>query len=308
MGRRSRRARDRFKGAGVLLVDKPVGPTSHDVVARARRILGCSRIGHTGTLDPLASGLMVLCVGEATKLSPYLTHESKRYTTTVMLGAATDSYDAAGEITAQDAPEAVAAIGRPEVDAALPAFIGEITQRPPVFSAIKVDGKRLHARARAGEDVEAPERQVRVDTVDVLEVRPGAIELDVRCGPGTYIRSLGHDLARALGVHGHLTALRRTEVGRFRVDDALSLGEPGPEEEARVLAALISASASMAHLPRAVADERARAWLADGRAVPFPDVPEGLCRVVDDADRLLALVEARGSEPAPIVRGFRDGA
>ncbi len=209
---------------GVLVVDKPRGPTSHDVVARVRRSLGTRAVGHAGTLDPMATGVLVVLVGEAAKLSAYLTADDKRYDATVRLGAETHTLDAEGEVTAV-AP--VPALTRGDVEAALAAFHGEHDQQAPVVSAIKRDGVALHARARRGEHVEAPVRRVvlrEASLVGLAEV-PCAqgdvtaldLQLQLHVGKGFYVRSLARDLARALGTVGHLVALRRTASGAFRV-------------------------------------------------------------------------------------------
>lgn len=207
---------------GVLIVDKPRGPTSHDVVARVRRVLGTRAVGHAGTLDPMATGVLVVLVGEAAKLSAYLTADDKRYDATVRLGVETHTLDAEGEVTAT-AP--VGAIGADEVVRALAAFGGETQQLAPVVSAIKRDGVALHKRARRGEDVEAPVRTVVLRSAELLGVDivgVGAepvteLHLRLHVGKGFYVRSLARDLARALGTVGHLSALRRTASGAFTV-------------------------------------------------------------------------------------------
>lgn len=219
-------ARDDGEGAergadgasGVLVVDKPRGPTSHDVVAWARRALGTRAVGHAGTLDPMATGVLVLGVGEGTKLTTFLHADDKAYEATIELGAETDTLDAEGRVVEE---VAVPALDRGAVEAAAARFVGTYLQRAPVVSAIKQGGVALHARARRGEVVEAPEREVRCDAIDVRDVRARAIDLVVRCGKGFYVRSLARDLARALGTRGHLGALRRIESGAFRVEGAL---------------------------------------------------------------------------------------
>lgn len=209
---------------GLLLVDKPAGVTSHDVVGVARRALREKRIGHGGTLDPFATGLLVLLVGRATRLLPHLSGDPKVYLATVRFGAETDTEDAGGAVV-REAPlptlEAIAA--------AIPGLTGPLDQVPPAYSAKRVGGRRSYDLARAGVAVELAPARVRVDGWEVVAVRAGAddrvAECDVRitCGPGTYVRSLARDLGRAVGSAAHLSALRRERSGRFAVDDAVTL-------------------------------------------------------------------------------------
>ena len=212
--------------AGILLVDKPLGPTSHDVVQRVRRLAGTRRVGHAGTLDPAASGLLLLGVEGATRLLTYLVGLDKTYTATIRLGRATTTDDAEGE------PLGEAAEVGPDVLAALPARVaaltGELDQVPSSVSAVHVDGRRAHELVRAGERVDLPARRVTVRRFDVLAVREEAAEVDVvvDCSSGTYIRALARDLGAALGVGGHLSALRRTRIGPFDVADAVPLEAP----------------------------------------------------------------------------------
>jgi len=212
---------------GLLLVDKPQGLTSHDVVARARRALGTRKVGHAGTLDPMATGLLTLGVGPATRLLTYLVGLDKTYETTMRLGAATTTDDAEGEVVSTAEPGLVAAVTDAQLAEGIRALTGEIDQRPSSVSAIKVDGQRAYDRVRAGEQVELASRRVTISAFDVLAVRRSetAIEVDARidCSSGTYIRALARDLGTALGIGGHLTALRRTRVGPFEVADAVSL-------------------------------------------------------------------------------------
>jgi tRNA pseudouridine55 synthase len=214
--------------SGLVVVDKPAGMTSHDVVARVRRALGTRKVGHAGTLDPMATGVLVLGVGRATRLLGHLTLTDKAYDATIRLGASTTTDDADGEVVDTTRIESL-----PEdaVRGGLAGMVGEIDQRPSSVSAIKVGGKRAYARVRAGEDVELPARRVRIDAIDVLDVRPGDgvvdVDVAVRCSSGTYVRAIARDLGEALGVGGHLVALRRTAVGPFALDRASAdLGQP----------------------------------------------------------------------------------
>ncbi len=204
---------------GILLLDKPTGPTSHDMVYALRRGTHEKRVGHAGTLDPLATGLLVMCLGPATRLSEYLAGKDKRYRATVRLGQATDTYDAQGAVVSESA----AVPDLPAVEAALARFRGEQQQVPPAFSAIKRNGHKAYDLARRGEDVVMEPRTIHMYTIELVEWQSPLAVLDVHCSAGTYIRSLAHDLGQALGCGGHLAALRRTASGALRVEDAVTL-------------------------------------------------------------------------------------
>lgn len=204
---------------GILNIDKPPGKTSRDVVNVVQRLARPAKVGHAGTLDPLATGVLVVCVGPATRLIKYVQQLPKRYVATFQLGCRSDSDDTEGEVTPVDAPVPT----RAEVDAALPDFIGTIQQRPPAFSAIKVKGERAYKLARGGAEVRLDERPVTIYGVEVVVYDYPELVLDIRCGSGTYIRSLGRDLAEQLGTAAVMSALARTEIGSFVVDDAVSI-------------------------------------------------------------------------------------
>ncbi len=212
--------------AGILLVDKPGGMTSHDVVARARRALGTRKIGHAGTLDPMATGLLVLGVDGATRLLTFIVGLDKTYEATIRLGQSTDTDDAEGQPTGFATAEAVDAVTSDAIETGIAALTGSISQVPSTVSAIKVNGKRAYDLARRGVDVELTPREVTVSRFDVQRVRreQGSFDLDVivDCSSGTYIRALARDLGAALGVGGHLTALRRTRIGPFSVAEAVT--------------------------------------------------------------------------------------
>ncbi|RJT87419.1 tRNA pseudouridine(55) synthase TruB [Cryobacterium melibiosiphilum] len=215
--------------SGLLLVDKIQGWTSHDAVARTRRLAGTRKVGHAGTLDPMATGLLVLGINSSTRLLTYVVGLDKEYFATIRLGASTTTDDAEGEEIGRATPETVAALTAEVVHAGMTALTGAIEQRPSAVSAIKIDGQRAYARVRAGEDVQLPPRPVTVSAFELLTSTAvdGFLDLQVRvdCGSGTYIRALARDLGAALGVGGHLTALRRTRIGPFRIDDARLLDE-----------------------------------------------------------------------------------
>lgn len=205
------------------MVDKPQGLTSHDVVSRLRRALGTKKVGHAGTLDPMATGVLVAGVERGTKFLAHMTAATKAYRATIRLGQSTTTDDAEGEIIAQVPTEQVHNLDPALIDAALASLTGDIMQRPSTFSAIKIDGQRAYARARAGEQVEIPPRPVTVSRFDLLDRRGTDLDVEVDCSSGTYIRALARDLGEHLGVGGHLTMLRRTEVGPFRLTDSVLL-------------------------------------------------------------------------------------
>jgi tRNA pseudouridine55 synthase len=207
---------------GFFNIDKPSGVTSHDVVAQMRRKLGVKKVGHAGTLDPLATGVLVVCVGDATRLAEYVMATTKVYQAKVHLGVETTTYDAEGEITARCD---VSQVTRDDVKAILPEFTGNIDQVPPIYSALKKGGRKLYELARAGETVELESRAVIIESLALTNWEPPFFTLDIVCGSGTYIRSMAHDVGVALGVCAHLADLRRTRSGAFMVDDAVNLDD-----------------------------------------------------------------------------------
>lgn len=284
---------------GVLLVDKPRGITSHDVVSRARRALNTRKIGHAGTLDPMATGLLILGVGPATRLLTFIVGLGKTYEATIRLGIATDSDDADGVETARADAAALAAVTEERIADAVAALTGEIDQVPSTVSAIKVAGKRAYDLARAGEAVELASRRVSVDRFDVTARRDavdGTIELDVvvDCSSGTYIRALARDLGAALGVGGHLTALRRTRIGTFEVRDAITDITPDAplRSPADVAAAVLGALPVSAEEARDLRHGKRLVGAAarlDGAASPTP-------AAIDPDGRLVGIVERRGAD------------
>lgn len=219
-------------GAGLLIVDKPAQMTSHDVVARVRQVMHTRKVGHAGTLDPIATGVLVLGIGRATKLLGHLALDRKSYLATIALGASTSTDDIEGEVITQADPAEVAAVTEDALDAAIEPLVGSIQQVPSAVSAVKVDGVRAYERARAGEQVDLPARPVTVHRFDRLTLRrdtgdPGRIEADVviDCSSGTYVRALARDLGSTLGVGGHVTVLRRTTVGPFALAAARTLDQ-----------------------------------------------------------------------------------
>jgi tRNA pseudouridine55 synthase len=243
---------------GVAVVDKPAGWTSHDVVAKARGLLGTRKVGHAGTLDPDATGVLVLGVGRATRLLTYLSGHDKRYVGEIVLGTATTTLDASGEVTGT---WDMAGVGLAEVRAAAAGLTGEIDQVPPMVSAKRVGGRRLHALAREGVEVERPPVRVRVERFAVDEpVEPGVYPIDVTCSAGTYIRSLAADVGAALGGGAHLRTLRRLASGPFGVDEAVPLDQLGPDR-------LLPPAEALRGRPRVTVGDDLAALVRNGRVL-----------------------------------------
>jgi len=277
---------------GFLNLNKPAGPTSHDLVSLVRRLLRQRRVGHGGTLDPLATGVLPIGLGRATRLLSFLQEGQKVYRADILLGVSTTTYDAEGEVTAE---RPVPLLERPEVEAALAPFLGEVEQVPPPFSAVWREGRRLYQRARAGELVVPSPRRVRVDRLELLTWERPRLVVEVTCGRGTYIRSLAHDLGGRLGCGAHLARLVRLRVGPFRLEEALT-----PEAlsaavaEGRLEKGLLPMDVPVRHWPAAeVRGAQLEALLA-GRDLSFD--PEAVpadrewVRAVDPAGRLVALL------------------
>lgn len=287
--------------SGLAVIDKPGGLTSHDVVSRARRILGTRKVGHAGTLDPMATGVLILGVGPGTRLLGHLALRDKEYAATIRLGAATVTDDAEGEQISAADPDLLAAVTDDRIRDALGGFRGRIRQRPSAVSAIKVDGQRAYARVRAGQDVTLPEREVLVDRLSILGVARGPAAVDVRvelsCSTGTYVRAIARDLGDLLGVGGHLTALRRTRVGPFTVGSAVGLDDL----DARGPTALIGLDqVGLRCFPgwtvpseqaEAVRHGRPIAW---GAPRPGPEQVPGPVAIMGEDGELLALAHDQG--------------
>jgi tRNA pseudouridine55 synthase len=295
--------------SGLLLVDKDRGPTSHDVVTAVRRALGERRVGHAGTLDPMATGLLVMGVGPATRLLRFAQAGDKRYVGTARLGVATDSLDAEGTVTARARVPEVAAAALAEAALAL---TGAIAQVPPMVSAIKVGGERLHALARRGVEVERAAREVRVSAFVVTPgEEPATLDFDVTCSAGTYVRVLVSDLAERLGTLGHLTSLRRVASGRFRVDDALTLEELGARV-AHGAAVLLPAAQFVAQLASVTLSAEEERRVRQGRSIDLdPALSGDEVAALDARGELVAVLARRDATGhpelvlAPSARGSR---
>jgi len=275
--------------SGVLVVDKPVGLTSHDVVQIIRRGTGIRRAGHTGTLDPRASGVLVVLIGPAVRLSEFVSASDKRYQATIRLGSSTDTYDAEGEITDTFPLEDLTEENFGQI---LQQFVGEIEQVPPPYSAVKVQGRKAYEMARKGEEVELEPRIINVYTLEVLEWAPPEVVIDVYCSSGTYVRSLANDLGKALGVGAHLIGLRRTKSGRFTLRDAVPLRRLREAFDAgEWYRYLIPAAEALADWPMIELDADEVELVRHGHRIPAETGQKGWARAVSQQGDLVALVE-----------------
>ncbi|HET6531618.1 MAG TPA: tRNA pseudouridine(55) synthase TruB [Actinoplanes sp.] len=282
---------------GLIVVDKPAGMTSHDVVARVRRLAKTRRVGHGGTLDPMATGVLIVGVNRATRLLTYVIGSAKSYTATIRLGEATVTDDAEGEVTAR---VSAGGVTDDAIRAGLAAQVGEIDQVPSSVSAIKVDGQRAYRRVREGAEVVLPARRVTVHRLDVLDIRRAGdrvdLDIDVTCSSGTYIRAIARDLGTALGVGGHLTALRRTAVGGLTLAEAVTLEEL--EQRAPDVVGLPLADAARRAFPERVATAEEARVLSHGGPLAPAGIP-GPYAVFDPAGTLLAIVSERDGRARP---------
>lgn len=273
---------------GILNIHKTGGMTSHDVVARVRHITGQRKVGHAGTLDPMATGVLLLCLGQATRVSEYLMSGDKTYLARICLGISTDTYDADGQVTARAAVN----VGRDQVEQTLSQFVGTLEQVPPMYSAIKREGTPLYKLARRGEVAAREARTVQIKTFTLLRWEPPELEMQVECSKGTYVRSLAHDLGQRLGCGAHLIGLVRTCSGRFRLEQAVTLVEleqaflrgEGPQ-------LVLPIDVALQGFPSVALDPVAADKVLVGQRVALRDQPSGdVCRVYDLEGRLLALL------------------
>ena len=285
---------------GFVLVDKSGGLTSHDVVGRIRRLAGQKKVGHAGTLDPMATGLVVVGLGRCTRLLRFVQAQPKVYVATARFGIATDTLDADGEVVAS----APLPVSRSDVEAVLDEFRGRIQQVPPMVSALKHDGRRLYELAREGKMVERPPRDVYISELTVTTVGSGdypEVGFRVRCGSGTYIRSLADDIAGALGGRAHLTALRRTENGGHRVEVAWTVERLDRADSFTDM--VLAPVDGLPELPMASVDQATAAAVANGVSIPaeqFDGAGEGAFRVVYEG-RLIAVYRTEGTQAKPEV-------
>ena len=281
---------------GVLVIDKPVGPTSHDVVAEIRTILRERKVGHTGTLDPAATGVLPLVIGRATKLARYLTGRDKAYRATIRLGVKTDTLDATGQTLAESA----VLCSEADVRAAVTSFVGDVEQIPPMYSAKKMDGKKLYELARQGISVERTPKIVTLHNIEVVSVALPDVVIDVRCTAGTYVRVLAQDLGDALGCGGHLLQLRRTLAGPFDLSRALTLDAVREQPDA-ARAAVLSLTEALVGLPQiSVPSDIARLirsghqlTVADLRTLDVPRFDhDDVLTIAHDSGAVVAVVSA----------------
>ena len=285
---------DRLLPDGLLVIDKPSGPTSHDIVARVRRATGVKRVGHAGTLDPLATGVVVIGLGRATRLLRYVQDSRKEYVAQVRFGIATDSLDADGTETWREAMP----VTWEEIESALPAFRGEIEQTPPMVSAIQIDGRRLHELARAGVEVERQPRRVEVYGIEVTAFEGGEFPLatmHIVCSKGTYVRVLADDIAKRLGGRAHLEGLRRTRVGSFGLEGSLTIDNLDDWQ-----VALLPLASAVSSMPRVVVDGTQRTRVSHGKSLDAPGM-EGAIAVLDSAGQLVGVYVAVDGTARPEV-------
>jgi tRNA pseudouridine55 synthase len=272
---------------GILIIDKPSGLTSHDVVKRVRRAAKIRQVGHAGTLDPMATGVLVVCLGQATRISEYLLGHDKAYRATIRLGIETNTYDADGEIVATHEVH----VDRAEVEQALAQFVGAIQQIPPMYSAIKRDGQKLYDLARQGIEIERAARSVSVHSIELRDYAAPDAAVDVRCSAGTYIRSIAHDLGEALGTGGHLIDLRRTAAGPFSIDQATPLKAfEQAAQEGQWETLLHRSDEALGDWPLVVIGEPDRLRVLNGAPIFSLKLTGTHCRAHDEHGNLIALL------------------
>ncbi len=287
---------------GIINVNKPLGITSHDVVYRLRRILGIKKIGHTGTLDPDAEGVLPMCIGRGTKLAEELTAKEKQYLAELTLGIVTDTQDISGEVLKRNE----VSLSEEEIRDAIMSFIGDIEQIPPMYSAIKVDGKKLYELAREGKTVELAPRPVTIFGIDIqsVDLESGKISFLVDCSKGTYIRTLCHDIGKKLGCGGVMSALKRTRLGDFKIEDAFTLEEIEEKAKNNDFSFLIGIDEVLSHYDKVVLADRNARRLCNGIEVKLSGIEdEKIFRVYDEQGKFLALCTIFGGK-VKVLRAF----
>ncbi len=286
---------------GLLNIDKPFDVTSRDVVNVVQRLVRPHKVGHAGTLDPLATGVLLVCVGHATRLIEYVQQVPKCYLGTFLLGRRSDTDDTEGQVELVDSPVRPT---RAEIERVLPRFVGEIMQRPPAFSALKVQGRRAYALARRGELVELAPRRVTIYRLEIVHYTYPALTLQVSCGSGTYIRALGRDLGELLGTGAVMSALQRTAIGSFGLADSHAMSDLTPDS---LRAWLLPAHKGVEHLPSVILGDEHVVELSHGRFIPGT-LPEGanVAAALDQAGRLVALLTPRSDGWLKPLRYFGD--
>jgi tRNA pseudouridine55 synthase len=275
---------------GILIIDKPVGITSHDVVSRVRRILKTKRVGHTGTLDPFATGVMVILVGQATRLAQFLDKDSKEYVAGVQLGFETDTGDLTGERRLIEFTRKPEELDEQQIRASLEEFLGEQDQTPPMYSAKKIDGKKLYEHARAGREVERKPVRITIQELELIDrTTPDRLDLRILCSAGTYIRTLAEDLGKRLDVGAHLVSLRRTRAGKFDIASAVTLDELASLDDPA--ARLVRLETAVEHLPEiSLNDDRAQKTRQGlPTRTPAPYTENAYVRMLDSKGSLIAI-------------------
>ncbi|MCK5645668.1 MAG: tRNA pseudouridine(55) synthase TruB [Anaerolineales bacterium] len=278
-----------MKDFGILVVDKPIGPTSHQIVSIVRRGTGIRKVGHAGTLDPRASGVLVLCLGQATRLSEYLSTSEKRYLAVIRFGASTRTYDSEGDIL----HETGSVPKRKDIEEALFEFRGEISQVPPPYSAIKVQGKRAYQLAREGKPPELNARKVIIHELKLISYKKPDLTLEIECSAGTYIRSIAHDLGEMLSTGAHLAELKRLKAGPFTIDDAIPL----PKLEVGLMVDkweryVIPAADALPDFPVVKINQKNLDLIRHGHRIPADPSSSGMARGISSDGELVAILEA----------------
>lgn len=276
---------------GVININKPLGITSHDVVYRLRKLLSIKKIGHTGTLDPDASGVLPMCIGRATKVADMLTAQDKQYVAEVTLGSATDTLDKTGTVT----ETAEVNVTKADILKAVAEFVGDIEQIPPMYSAIKVDGKKLYELAREGVEIERKPRQVQIDAIEVLDIdlNAGRFSMKVDCSKGTYIRTLCDDIGRRLGCFAHMSALERTKSGRFDISESYTLEQIEEMFGNGDLSFFTPVDAVFEEYPKLTLSSRKAKKMCNGTRVSVQGIEDGVTyRVYDESGNFLTISEA----------------
>ena len=287
---------------GIINVNKPLGITSHDVVYRLRKILNIKKIGHTGTLDPDAEGVLPMCIGRGTKLAEELTAKEKQYLAELTLGIVTDTQDISGEIL----ESYDVSLGEEEIKSAIMSFVGDIEQIPPMYSAIKVDGKKLYELAREGKNVELAPRPVTIFNIEILniDITNKKVEFLVDCSKGTYIRTLCHDIGKKLGCGGVMSALKRTRSGNFKIENAFSLEEIEDMANNNDFSFLIGIDEVLSHYDKVILADRNAKRLCNGITVTLNGIEDDkIFRVYDEQGKFLALCTISGGK-VKVLRAF----
>ena len=272
---------------GIIIVDKPQGKTSHDIVYAIRKLTGIKKVGHTGTLDPMATGVLPVCIGSATKVADMLTLSDKGYTAEFVLGKTTDTLDAEGAVLT----ETEVNVTEDEIRAAIMSFVGEIEQIPPMYSAIKQNGKKLYELARQGIEVERKPRKVTINSIDILEINGKSVTIDVSCSKGTYIRTLCADIGEGLGVGAYMTKLRRTKTGQFTISESHTLEELGTlkDKEGTLKSALIPVDKIFEDYPKITLNEKQKKSVTNGVRMTYKGKENQSYRVYDENKNFLCI-------------------